>query len=92
MLTHTVVAQWHNKWSITCAVTCPTQDLTLPCFTPVTDSAAVSNAGIKLTSYPPPRADPQATNFFHQNSHPGDSFSVQNSGPRVEKTKQNPCP
>ena len=36
---------------------------------------------------PPPRADPRATNFFRQNPRPGDSFSVQNSGPRVEKTK-----
>ena len=50
-------------------------------------------AGINLTSYhPPPRADRRATNFFRQNPRPGDSFSVQNSGPRVEKTKQNPHP
>ena len=40
----------------------------------------------------PPRADCQATNFFRQNPRPGDSFSVQNFGPRVEKTKQNPHP
>ena len=46
------------------------------------------NAGINLTGYHPPRA----TNFSHQNLRPGDSFSVQNSGPRVEKTKQNPHP
>ena len=38
----------------------------------------------------PPRADRRATNFFRQTPRPGDSFSVQNSGPRVEKTKQNP--
>ena len=37
---------------------------------------------------PSPRADRRATNFFHQNPHPRDSFSVQNSGPRVKKTKQ----
>ena len=42
MLTLTVVAQWPDKWSITCAVTCPTQDLTLPCFTPVTHSVTMS--------------------------------------------------
>ena len=54
MLTRTVVAQWPDKWSITCAVTCPTQDLTLPCFTPMTDSVAVSNAGNNLTGYHPP--------------------------------------
>ena len=41
---------------------------------------------------PPPRADCRATNFFRQNPRPGDSFSVQNSGPRVGKTKQNPHP
>ena len=52
-----------------------------------------SYAGINLTGYhPPPRADRRATNFFRQNPRPGDSFSVQNSGPRVEKTKQNPHP
>ena len=38
---------------------------------------------------PPPGADRRATNFFRQNPHPRDSFSVQNSGPRVKKkTKQ----
>ena len=52
----------------------------------------VPNAGINLTGYHPPRADRRATNFFRQNPRPGDSFSVQNSGPRVEKTKQNPHP
>ena len=41
---------------------------------------------------PPPRANCRATNFFRQNPHPGDSFSVQNSGLRVEKMKQNPHP
>ena len=45
-----------------------------------------SYAGINLTGYhPPPRANCRATNFFRQNLRPGDSFSVQNSGPRVEK-------
>ena len=39
-----------------------------------------------------PRADPRATNFFRQNPHPRDNFSVQNSGPRVEKTKQKSPP
>ena len=43
------------------------------------------NAGINLTDYHPPRADRRATNFFRQNPRPRDSFSVQNSGPRVEK-------
>ena len=53
----------------------------------------VSNASINLTGYhPPPRADCRATNFFRQNPRPGDSFSVQISGPRVGKTKQNPHP
>ena len=33
----------------------------------------------------PPRADCRATNFFRQNPRPRDSFSVQNSGPRVGK-------
>ena len=41
---------------------------------------------------PSPRANRWATNFFRQNPRPGDSFSVQNSGPRVEKMKQNPTP
>ena len=50
------------------------------------------NAGINLTGYHPPRADPRATNFFCQNPRPRDSFLVQNSGPRVEKTKLNPHP
>ena len=49
-------------------------------------------AGINLTGYHPPRADRRATNFFRQNPRPGDSFSVQNSRPRVEKPKQNPHP
>ena len=52
----------------------------------------LNNAGINLTGYHPPGADPRAANFFYQNPRPGDSFSVQNSGPRVEKTKQNPHP
>ena len=47
----------------------------------------VANAGINLTGYQTP---PRATNFFRQNPRHGESFSVQNSGPRVEKTKQNP--
>ena len=47
-----------------------------------------SNAGINLTGYhPPPRADCWATNFFRQNPHPRDSFSAQNSGPRVKKNE-----
>ena len=50
-------------------------------------------AGINLTGYHSPhRAEPHATNFFRQNAHPRDSFSVQNSGPRVEKTKQKSPP
>ena len=44
------------------------------------------NASINLTGYPP-RADCRATNFFRQNPRPGDSFSVQNSGPRVGKNE-----
>ena len=40
----------------------------------------------------PPRADCWATNFFRQNRHPRDSFSAQNSGPRVKKTKQKSPP
>ena len=43
-----------------------------------------------VTTPSPPRADLRVTNFFRQNLRPGDSFSVQNSGSRVEKTKQNP--
>ena len=52
-----------------------------------------SNAGINLTGYhPPPRANCRATNFFRQNPRPRDSFSVQNSGPRVgrKETKSPP--
>ena len=37
---------------------------------------------------PSPRANPWVTNFFRQNPRPGDSFSVKNSGPRFEKSKQ----
>ena len=37
-------------------------------------------------------SDRNAANFFRQNPRPGDSFPVQNSGPWVEKTKQNPHP
>ena len=44
-------------------------------------------ACINLTGYHPPPADSRATNFFHQNPHPRDSFSVQNSSPRVKKNK-----
>ena len=36
---------------------------------------------------PSPRADCRATNFFRQNPRPKDSFSVQNSGPRVGKNE-----
>ena len=52
------------------------------------------HAGMNFTGYhpPPPRADPRATNFFRQNPRPWDSFSVQNSGPRVVKTKQKSPP
>ena len=50
------------------------------------------NAGINLTGDHTPRADRRATNFFRQNPHPRDSFSVQNSGPRVKKTKQKSPP
>ena len=46
-----------------------------------------SNASINLTCYCPPQADPLANNVFRQNPHPGDSFSVQNSGHRVEKNE-----
>ena len=49
-------------------------------------------AGISLTGYHLPRANPRTTNFFQQNPRPKDSFSVQNSGPRLEKGKQNPHP
>ena len=52
---------------------------------------ATGNAGINLTGYHPPRADRRATNFFRQNPRPGDSFSVQNSGPgRKNETKSPP--
>ena len=51
-----------------------------------------SYAGINLTGYHPPRANCRATNFFRQNPHPGDNFSVQNSAPWVAKMKQNPHP
>ena len=51
-----------------------------------------NNAGINLTGYHPPRADRRATNFFRQNPCPRDSFSVQNSGPRVEKRNKIPIP
>ena len=46
-------------------------------------------AGISIW---PVTIPPRAANFFRQNPHPGDNFSVQNSGPRVEKMKQNPHP
>ena len=55
--------------------------------------AIIGYASINLTGYHPlPRADCRATNVFRQNPRPGDSFSAQNSGPRVGKTKQNPHP
>ena len=47
---------------------------------------------INLIGYHPPWADRRATNFFRQNPHTRDSFSVQNSGPRVKKTKQKSPP
>ena len=50
------------------------------------------NAGINLTGYHPPCANPWATNFFHQNPHPGDQFSVQNSSLQVEKQNKIPTP
>ena len=56
------------------------------------DLSQLGYAGINLTGYHPPRANRRATNIFRQNPRPGDSFSVQNSGPRVEKMKQNPHP
>ena len=49
-------------------------------------------AGINLTGYHPPRADRQATNFFRQNPHPRDSFSVQNSSHRVKNETKIPTP
>ena len=55
-------------------------------------SSRTINAGINLTGYHSPRADPRASNFFRQNPRPRDSFSVQNSGPRVGKTKQKSPP
>ena len=67
-------------------ITCPFDNL------PPDVLAHIIYAGINLTGYHPPRADCQATNFFRQNPRPGDSFSVQNSGPRAGKTKQNPHP
>ena len=39
-----------------------------------------------------PQANSWVTNFFLKNSRSGDNFSVQNSGPRIEKGKQNPHP
>ena len=49
--------------------------------------------GINLSGYhPPPRADSRANNFFRQNPRPRDSFSVQNSGPWIEKRNKNPHP
>ena len=47
----------------------------------------ITNASIHLTGYHPPRADCRATNFFRQNPRPGDSFSVQNSGPPGRKKR-----
>ena len=52
----------------------------------------VMEVSIWPVTIPPPRADCRATNFFRQNPRPGDSFSMQNSGPRVGKMKQNPHP
>ena len=46
----------------------------------------------RLPFPPPPPADPRATYFFCQNPRPQDSFSVQNSGSWVEKTKQKSPP
>ena len=51
---------------------------------------AGSNGGIILTGYHPPFA--RATNFFRQNPRPGDSFLVQNVGPRAEKRNKIPTP
>ena len=51
------------------------------------------NAGINLTGYhlsPPPGLTPEPLIFPVK--IPADSVSVQNSGPRVEKTKQSPHP
>ena len=46
------------------------------------------NAGIRLTDYyPPPLGITPGPLFFRQNPCPGDSFSVQDSAPRVKKTK-----
>ena len=49
------------------------------------------NAGINLTGYHPPLADPRATIFPSKSPPPG-QIAVQNSGPRVEKTKQKSPP
>ena len=46
----------------------------------------------QLDQLPSPRADPRATNFFRQNPTPQNSFSVQNFGPRVKKSKQKSPP
>ena len=94
MLTRTVVAQWPDKWSITCAVTCPTQDLTLPCFTPVTDSVAVSNAGINLTRYHPnpPPPPPRPLIFSIKISAQGTAFQCQTLAPVSKKRNKIPTP
>ena len=69
---------------------------TLSYFLQILVYATLSYAGINLTGYhpppPPPPANPGATNFFRQDPRPGDSFSVQNSGPRVEKQSKIPTP
>ena len=51
-----------------------------------------SNAGINLTGYHPQGLTPGPLIFSVKNPRPGDNFSVQNSGPRVEGTKLNPHP
>ena len=55
-------------------------------------SAVSGYAGINLTGYYPPPGLTAGPLIFSVNPHPRDSFSVQNSGPRVEKTKQVPTP
>ena len=51
------------------------------------------NAGINFAGYHlPPELNPGPQIFSIKIPNPVDSFSVQNSGPRVEITKQNPHP
>ena len=57
------------------------------------------NAGINLTGYHPPpppppphQADPQATNFFHQNPYPKTAFQCKTLAPGLKNRNENPTP